>query len=71
MNIGMRPTFSGDDTRLEVHIFDFDQLIYGKTIQVHFIARIRDEQKFESAEALIAQLQADKKAAMTALGEAD
>lgn len=67
MNIGVRPTFSGEDVRLEVHIFDFDQLIYGKTIQVHFIKRIRDEQKFASAEALVKQLNMDKKAAAKVL----
>ncbi len=60
MNIGVRPTFGGEDKTLEAHIFDFDQSIYGKTIQVEFFDRIRDEQKFGSAEELSAQLERDK-----------
>lgn len=67
MNIGVRPTFSGEDVRLEVHIFGFDKLIYGKKIQVHFIDRIRDEKKFAGAEALIAQLEEDKRSSFEVL----
>lgn len=60
MNIGIRPTFDGQKRALEVHIFDFNEEIYGQTIQVRFIERIRDEIKFDGVEALIAQLEKDK-----------
>ena len=61
MNIGNRPTVGGGALTLEVHIFDFDSAIYNEKISVQFIARIRNEQKFEHLEALKAQLNIDKK----------
>ena len=64
MNIGVRPTFDGETTTLEVNIFDFSDTIYGKKIQVRFIDRIRDEQKFNGIEEIKAQLNEDKKAAL-------
>lgn len=60
MNIGVRPTFDGTTKTLEVNIFEFDQSIYGKTIQVRFIKRIREEQKFSGQDELKAQLYLDK-----------
>ncbi len=60
MNIGIRPTFDGASETLEVHIFDFDRDIYGNTIQVHFIDRIRDEKKFAGLDELVDQLRQDK-----------
>ncbi len=60
MNIGIRPTFDGAAETLEVHIFDFDRDIYGNTIQVHFIDRIRDEKKFAGLDELVDQLRQDK-----------
>lgn len=67
MNIGIRPTFESDELRLEVHIFDFNEDIYGKKIQVTFINRIRDEKKFSGIEELKAQLELDKIAALKEL----
>lgn len=67
MNIGVRPTFDGVTKTLEVNIFDFDESIYGKTIQISFIARIRDEQRFAGVEGLKAQLLKDKVSAELAL----
>ena len=64
MNIGVRPTFDGVTKSLEVNIFDFKQMIYGKTVQIRFFDRIREEQKFESADKLKAQLQHDKNAVL-------
>ncbi len=57
-NVGSRPTV-GNLTRplLEVHIFDFNQDLYGKEVEVRFIKKIRDEQRFSDLNALIAQLQ--------------
>jgi riboflavin kinase/FMN adenylyltransferase len=64
LNIGNRPTFGGGAITLEVHIFDFDTNIYDEKIRIQFIARIRDEHKFEHLEALKAQLNIDKVTAM-------
>ncbi|MEX0685979.1 MAG: bifunctional riboflavin kinase/FAD synthetase [Balneolales bacterium] len=60
MNIGVRPTFGKEELTLEVNIFDFDLDIYGKSIDILFLERIRDEKKFSSMETLIAQLENDK-----------
>ena len=60
-NIGVRPTVGGVGARtIETHIFDFDELIYGLDIRVSFVARIREERRFESLDALKAQLGADE-----------
>lgn len=61
MNIGRRPTFNGSTQTLETHILRFSDDIYGKKIGVSFIHRIRSEQKFDTVEALMAQLERDKK----------
>jgi riboflavin kinase/FMN adenylyltransferase len=67
MNIGTRPTFEGKKPALEVHIFDFDEIIYGKTMEIEFIQRIRDEKKFEGVDELVNQLNRDKKQALKIL----
>ena len=60
-NIGFRPTINGNnDLRTEVHIFDFDQDIYGEELCVYFIDRIRNEKKFKGLEELKAQLKKDE-----------
>lgn len=60
MNIGERPTFEGTSHTLEVHIFDFENDIYGKDIQIQFVERIRDEKKFSGVDELVAQLGDDE-----------
>ena len=60
MNIGVRPTFGGTETSLEAHILDFQGNIYGQILQVCFVQRMREEQKFDSLYALKAQLEKDK-----------
>lgn len=60
MNIGMRPTFDGHRQTLEVNILGFDGNLYGQTVQVTFVERLRDERKFDSPEALAAQLERDR-----------
>jgi len=62
-SVGTRPTFAGDKPLLEVHIFDFDEDIYGRYISVEFIARLRDEEKFDNVEALVQQMHRDSAAA--------
>lgn len=59
-NIGSNPTFNGEEKRLEAHIFDFAADIYGRTIAVSFVARLRGEVKFASAGELKIQLKKDK-----------
>lgn len=62
-NIGFRPTVNTIQANIplvEVHIFNFRQSIYGRNITVEFIAKLRDEKKFDGLNALIAQLNADK-----------
>jgi len=58
-NIGNRPTVDGTSNLLEVHLFDFDKDIYGTQVKVTFIQKIRDEQKFDGLDALVAQIQKD------------
>ena len=60
LNIGMRPTVDGEEKTIEVHIINFDADIYGEEISLVFESWIRDEQKFESLDALKKQLEKDK-----------
>ncbi len=59
-NIGVRPTVNNSDLTIEVHIFDFDEDIYGETITIFFVDRIRDEVKFDDLADLKTQLVKDK-----------
>ena len=58
-NLGTRPTVDGLTTLLEVHLFEFDQEVYGKRICVHFIEKIRNEMKFPSFDDLKTQIGKD------------
>ena len=60
MNIGVKPTLGENKLSIEVHLLDFDKDIYNQKIQVHILERLRDEQKFESFEALKSQIELDK-----------
>ena len=61
MNIGVRPTVDQSSrVHLEVHLLDFSENLYGHALKVEFAARIRDEIRFESLEALAAQLERDE-----------
>jgi riboflavin kinase/FMN adenylyltransferase len=60
MNIGTKPTVGGTSQSIEVYLFDFNDDIYSKIIEVSFLEKIRDEQKFESIELLKKQLSEDK-----------
>lgn len=59
-NVGVRPTFGGVEPRIEVHLIDTTADLYGKTLSVAFIARIRDERPFDGIDALIAQIGKDR-----------
>ena len=60
MNIGFNPTFSGTKQTIEIHFIDFNKDLYGLEIQVELLHRLRDEQKFDSVDALKSQLFLDK-----------
>ncbi|MFZ4522334.1 MAG: riboflavin kinase [Bacteroidales bacterium] len=66
-NAGFRPTIEGKSLVVEVNLFDFSGDLYGKTLVVAFINRIRDEQKFESLDQLVKQLARDKQTALKLL----
>ena len=71
MNVGTRPTFETDGaTTVEVHLFNVDADLYGRTLAVDVVARLRDERRFDGVEALVAQLGRDRDAALAALGAA-
>jgi len=58
-SLGIRPTINGKKILLEVYLFDFDQDIYGKHIQVSFLHKLRDEVKYTTLDALKVQIQKD------------
>lgn len=58
-NVGCRPSVDGTTRLLETHIFGFEGDLYGQTITVNLIRKIRDERRFSSIDALQQQLQAD------------
>ena len=68
MNIGRRPTFDEMDVTVEVHLLNFEGDLYGERLSVQFLQRLRDEQKFQSAEALAAQLSEDEGRCRTVVG---
>lgn len=67
-SLGVRPTFETSGERLlEVHVFDFDGDLYGARLDVDFVARLRGEERFDSVDALVAQMEEDAKQARRAL----
>jgi riboflavin kinase/FMN adenylyltransferase len=58
-SLGTRPTVNGIEPLLEVHIFDFAGDLYGRSIEVEFVARLRDEVKFSSLDAMMVQMRRD------------
>ncbi len=58
-NVGTRPTFGGGAETIEVHLLDVDRDLYGMTMRVAFVDRIRDEQRFASVDALVGQIEHD------------
>jgi riboflavin kinase / FMN adenylyltransferase len=66
-NAGIRPTVGGTTLTVEVNLFGFSGDLYGKTLEVDFIGRIRDERKFDSLDDLVSQLHRDMEAALKLL----
>ncbi|PLX72860.1 MAG: riboflavin biosynthesis protein RibF [Desulfuromonas sp.] len=59
VNLGRRPTFAGIESRLEIHLLDFVGDLYGETLRLYFVERLRDEQRFASAEDLKTAVRVD------------
>src|SRR5215472_6258639 len=58
-SLGTRPTIGGTEALLEAHVFDYDGDLYGREIEVEFVARLRDEERFATLDALTAQMHRD------------
>jgi riboflavin kinase/FMN adenylyltransferase len=70
-SVGTRPTIDGDTALLEVHVFNFEGDLYGQHVHVDFFAKLRDEERFESLEALTAQMGRDADKARRILEASD
>jgi len=68
VNVGTHPTFEQSHPQIEAHLIDYAGNLYGQELRVHFVAYLRPEMRFESAEALIAQIQRDTLDGRAALG---
>lgn len=68
VNIGVRPTVEGGMRTIEAHLLDFDQDIYGENLKINFVAKLRNEQKFDGLESLKSQIYKDIDSAMSLLG---
>jgi len=66
-NLGVRPMWQSAEPLLETHLFDVDQDLYGRHLRVQLVERLRGERRFESVEALVAQMDRDSRAARAAL----
>jgi riboflavin kinase / FMN adenylyltransferase len=70
-SLGTRPTVNGIEPLLEAHLFDFAGDLYGRLIEVEFIAKLRDEVRFDSLEAMVAQMKRDSAQAREVLSRVD
>lgn len=62
-NVGVRPTFGGDEETVEVHLFDTDRDLYGRSVRMWFRTHLRNEMKFAGIDDLVAQIRIDCEAA--------
>ena len=70
-SLGTRPTVNGTEPLLEVHVFDFAGDLYGRAIEVEFVAKLRDEVKFDSLDAMMVQMRIDGAGARNLLSKVD
>jgi riboflavin kinase/FMN adenylyltransferase len=68
-SFGTRPTVDGHEPLLEAHLFDFDGDLYGRRIEVEFVAKLREELKFDDLPSLVAQMHVDAAQARAILGK--
>jgi len=59
INVGVRPTFDGQDVTIEAHLLDFSEDLYGQEMRLDFVARLRDEIRFPSVEKLVERIEQD------------
>jgi len=69
-NIGVKPTFGGTEVTIETHLFDFSAELYGQTLRVQFIERLRAEKRFTSVTELAGQIARDLESARAAVARA-
>ena len=69
LHLGPRPTFRGSPPTIEIHLFDFDEDIYGEEVRVDFVRYLREIRPFDSQRALIDQMREDVEEAREVLGE--
>jgi riboflavin kinase/FMN adenylyltransferase len=69
-SLGTRPTVGGTRPLLEAHVFDYAGDLYGRELEVEFVARLRDELRFEGVDAMVAQMHRDAAAARALLAQA-
>ena len=62
-NIGVRPTFNETETTIETHLLRYSGDLYGRRVRLSFVQRLRDERRFDSVDALRAQIEADERRA--------
>jgi len=67
-SLGVRPTVNGKEPLLEAHLFDFEGDLYGKRIEVEFVEKLRDEEKFPDLDAMVKQIDRDALQARAILG---
>ena len=67
LNMGMRPTVDGLNYQIEAHLFNFNEEVYGMEIEIFFIKKVRDEQKFPDIEGLVNQIHQDVETAQRML----
>jgi riboflavin kinase / FMN adenylyltransferase len=70
-SLGTRPTVNGSEPWLEAHLFDFAGDLYGRTIEIEFVAKLRDEVRFESMDAMVRQMNFDAAAARVLLTQGE
>ncbi|HSJ29381.1 MAG TPA: bifunctional riboflavin kinase/FAD synthetase [Acidimicrobiia bacterium] len=71
VNIGVRPTFGVSQRTIEAHVIGFDADLYGESLTLHFVDRIRAERRFDGIDALVAQIGRDRDQASVLLAEGD
>ena len=66
-SLGTRPTVNGREPLLEAHLFDFDGDLYSQRIEIEFVAKLREERKFDDLDAMVEQIHRDAHAARSLL----
>jgi riboflavin kinase/FMN adenylyltransferase len=69
VSIGTNPTFAGRERRVEAYALDFDGDLYGERLALDFVARLREQRRYDTVEPLVAQIEQDIVGTRTALGE--